>query len=48
VAPAFYLIACGVVAGFFSLSIPALHGKPLPAFAVTPLKGHAEGDPAND
>jgi len=31
IAPAFYLIFCGVVAAFFSFSIPALHNKPLPA-----------------
>ena len=34
VAPAFYLIVCGVVAAFFSFSIPLLHNKPLPAVAV--------------
>jgi MHS family proline/betaine transporter-like MFS transporter len=48
VAPAFYLIACGVVAGFFSFSIPVLHGKPLPAFASDRVREHAEGDPASD
>jgi MHS family proline/betaine transporter-like MFS transporter len=48
VAPAFYLIACGVVAGFFSLSIPVLHGKPLPAFASDRVREHAEGDTAGD
>jgi hypothetical protein len=34
-APAFYLILCGLVGAFFSLSIPALHGKPLPNIAVS-------------
>jgi MFS transporter, MHS family, proline/betaine transporter len=47
VAPAFYLIACGIVAGFFSLLIPVLHGKPLPAFAVARSKGRAD-DPGGD
>jgi MHS family proline/betaine transporter-like MFS transporter len=35
IAPAFYLIFCGVVAAFFSFSIPALHNKPLPVVAVS-------------
>jgi MFS transporter, MHS family, proline/betaine transporter len=48
VAPAFYLIACGVVAGFFSWSIPPLHGKPLPAVLVTLSHPRAEGESAND
>jgi MHS family proline/betaine transporter-like MFS transporter len=34
-APAFYLIVCGLVAAFFSLSIPVLHGKPLPTVAMS-------------
>jgi hypothetical protein len=29
VAPAFYLIACGLVAAYFTRAIPVLHGKPL-------------------
>jgi MHS family proline/betaine transporter-like MFS transporter len=34
-APAFYLIVCGLVAAFFSLSIPVLHGKPLRTVAMS-------------
>jgi MHS family proline/betaine transporter-like MFS transporter len=34
-APAFYLMLCGLVGAFFSLSIPTLHGKPLPTIAAT-------------
>ncbi len=48
VAPAFYLILCGLVAGFFSRFIPVLHGKPLPAFSMsastTPPPAHTTGD----
>jgi MHS family proline/betaine transporter-like MFS transporter len=42
VAPAFYLIASGLVAAFFSLAIRPLHGKPLPAISL-PL----DGEPAS-
>jgi MHS family proline/betaine transporter-like MFS transporter len=33
-APAFYLIACGLVAAYFSRAIRPLHGKPLPAVSL--------------
>ena len=47
-APAFYLILCGVVAGFFTWFIPVLHGKPLPALAVHPSASPTQADSVGD
>ena len=44
-APAFYLIACGLVGAFFSVSIPALHGKPLRSAASASDAGPFRDDP---
>jgi MHS family proline/betaine transporter-like MFS transporter len=48
VAPAFYLIVCGIVAGFFSWFIPVLHGKPLPAFSMPRSSTLPRADAAGD
>lgn len=48
VAPAFYLIGCGIVAGFFTWFIPVLHGKPLPALSARPSAAPSQADVAGD
>jgi MHS family proline/betaine transporter-like MFS transporter len=45
VAPAFYLIVCGLVAAFFSRSIAPLHGKPLLAVPAVAAPNHVESEP---
>jgi MHS family proline/betaine transporter-like MFS transporter len=45
-APAFYLIACALVAGYFSLSIAPAHGKPLTVAPAALVPGHDPGEPS--
>jgi MHS family proline/betaine transporter-like MFS transporter len=47
-APAFYLIACAVVAGYFSWSIKPLHGAPLLVRPQGVIHGGDERVPAGD